>query len=225
MSSLLDTSVRAIKRLAQRTGLGASRAPTYPYLFTPAELVFLCELLKRASAVDGPIGEVGCFRGYTTVFLNKYLDTLGSRSRYFSFDTFGGFTAEDVEFETTSRGKDRRSLEIGFSVNEQSAYDRAMRQNGCNRVESRRVDANEHDFRELEGCSFCLIDVDLYRPVLRALERIHPRCARGAIIVIDDCKANNIYDGARQAYDEFVKAHGLESRIVLDKLGVIEIPA
>jgi hypothetical protein len=48
--------------------------------------------------------------------------------------------------------------------------------------------------------------------------------APGGVIVVDDCLADNMYDGALQAYREFTAAQGLPERITHGKLGVIDVP-
>ena len=60
-----------------------------------------------------------------------------------------------------------------------------------------------------------MVDVDLMRPVARALE---------GIIVVDDCAPDGKYEGAYAAYTEFVRRWGLPVDIRHDKLGVIQIP-
>ena len=66
-----------------------------------------------------------------------------------------------------------------------------------------------------------LLDVDLYRPILAVLDALYDRLPPGAIIVVDDCEPGS-FDGALQAFDEFVAARGLPRRIERGKLGVIE---
>jgi hypothetical protein len=44
---------------------------------------------------------------------------------------------------------------------------------------------------------------------------------KGGIIIIDDCRQDKYYDGALQAYEEFVKIKNLPKKIELEKLGVI----
>lgn len=228
MASLIPAwarTVKSVKRLVYSSALGSMRAPRYPYMFSPVELKFLCDCLERAAATGGCFAEIGCFRGDTTIFLNKYLDDIQSREAYYAFDTFDGFTPEDVEFESTTRGKDRGHLLRGFGVNEERTFVETMRKNGCDRVRTVRVDANHYDFPELDGCAFCLIDVDLYRPVLAALKAVYPRCAPGATIVVDDCRdESHLYDGASQGYREFIGAMGLAPRVIHGKLGVVEKP-
>ena len=70
-------------------GLVAAR---YPYFFTPAQLAFLCECLDRDFNLPGCVVEVGCARGFTTIFLNRHLEARGIRKKYYALDTFGGFT-------------------------------------------------------------------------------------------------------------------------------------
>ncbi len=43
------------------------------------------------------------------------------------------------------------------------------------------------------------------------------------MIVVDDCSlAEPRWDGALQAYPEFIKSNGLPENIVCDRLGIIE---
>lgn len=213
---------RLVKRALYSTPLGTMRVPRYRYMFSPPELMLFCKLLREVAPLGGPVGEVGCFRGDLTVFLNRYLDNLRFSSKYFAFDTFEGFTEADIRHETESRHKNRESLKAAFSVNSQQRFDETMRENHIARVESRKVDANVHTFEELRGCCFCLIDVDLYKPVKHSLNRIYEICQPGGYIVVDDCRNfAHHYDGAYQAYSEFVGERGLPLDVRLGKLGVI----
>jgi hypothetical protein len=45
----------------------------------------------------------------------------------------------------------------------------------------------------------------------------------GRLIVIDDCVTGQFYDGALQAYTEFVTAWGRPVEVVHGKLGIFEI--
>jgi predicted O-methyltransferase YrrM len=72
-----------------------------------------------------------------------------------------------------------------------------------------------------DSISFCLLDVDLYKPTLYALETMWPRLSTGAIVVVDDCKDFEKWDGAYQAYIEFTSAMKLKPQVVLEKLGII----
>ena len=43
----------------------------------------------------------------------------------------------------------------------------------------------------------------------------------GGIIMVDDVKDNNMWDGAYQAFNEFVKSNSYKYRIVGNKCGII----
>jgi predicted O-methyltransferase YrrM len=213
----------AIKSVAFRTGLHRAVFYRYDYMFQPAELAFLVSCLTRTHGLPGPIVEIGCAGGNTTVFLNKHLDDLADRRSYLCVDTFEGFTDDDIAVET-ARGKDAERYRYIFRAYRQSWFDRTIANNGISRVRSIKADVNEHDFGDLRDISFCLIDVDLKRPVERSLEELVPRMAPGGIVVVDDCASDNKFDGALAAYAEFTDRHDLPMRIENGTLGVIEIP-
>ena len=46
---------------------------------------------------------------------------------------------------------------------------------------------------------------------------------KGGIIIVDDVSENNSWDGAGQAFNEFVKENSLKFRLVGKKCGIIEL--
>lgn len=94
-----------MKTIAYRTGLHRFLFYRFDYMFRPRELCLLVSTLTRTHGLQGPILEIGCAAGHTTVFLNKHLDDLGDSRAYVCIDTFAGFTAQDIAVER-DRGKD-----------------------------------------------------------------------------------------------------------------------
>jgi hypothetical protein len=164
--------------------------------------------------------EVGCALGHTTVFLNKHLDFLGVEKPYYAIDTFSGFTEADVGFEVRNRAKQKDHYK-GYSINKKKWVDATLAANSITRVVTIEADVNQYNFSPLGEISFALIDVDLYQPVQAALKGIFPLLAPGGLIVVDDCAANNRYDGSLQAYQEFVAGRSLPAEVVLGRLGLI----
>lgn len=191
----------------------------YTYNFAPEQLAFLVQCLNETRDVSGDVFEVGCARGHTTCFLNRHLQSSGIAKDYYCIDTFGGFTAEDVAFEITQRGK-KRSDFTAFRSNSLKWFEYTLQQNGCRRTFCVRADVQNFAF--CRPISFCLLDVDLYRPTISALRRIWPMLSPGGIIVVDDCKQGNQWDGAMQAYSEFTKTEKIPPRFLLDKLGLLQ---
>ena len=200
--------------------------PTYVYEFTPPQLCFLCQCLERTTEVEGAVFEIGCSSGATAVFLNKYLAAAGIRKDYYAVDTFGGFVREDVEFEVTHRRKTTGMYAGRFTANKKKWFDATMRQHGLAHVRSVQGDVNELDLTAFGPLAFALLDVDLYRPISKALPELYSVLSPGGIIVVDDCDATNPrWDGADQAYKEFMAQSGRPAQIVHRKLGIVTRPA
>jgi O-methyltransferase len=191
----------------------------YSYNFMPEQLAYFVDCLNRTRDVPGVIFEVGCAGGATTVFLNKHLSYAGIEKKYICIDTFGGFTAKDVSWEVFHRGKANEDFS-GFGANSVHWFRYTMKRNSCDRVRCVPIDVQGYDF--LESISFCLVDVDLYRPTLYVLERTWPLLQSGGVMIVDDCIDRSLFDGAFQAYAEFTQKMNLPENIVLGKLGVLQ---
>ncbi len=199
--------------------------PIYKGLVSPAELTLLCRSIAETKHIAGPVVEIGCAAGATTIFLNKFMDDIGIDKPYWCIDTFGGFTEEDIDFETQNRGKDRSRLQGGFAANSQQWFEKTMSVNGISRVRTVKADINTFELpQELNNVSVCFIDVDLYRPVRSALSKIFSRMAPGGIVLVHDCVFGNVHDGAAQAYNEFSQQTGLPVDIQC-RIGRIYVPA
>lgn len=220
-------SIRGLLREVQfRTPLRrfSSAFHRYEYMFSPSQLAFLIRCLDETEPLGGSILEVGCATGQTTVYLNRHLDEIGSSRPYVCIDTFAGFTEDDVAHELKHRGKNNDELQ-GFRINRKEWFDRNLADNGVSRVSSHAADIKQIDVASVAPTiSFCLLDVDLYQPVKVGLERIYPRMLPGGLIVVDDVADSGTFDGAHQAYVEFMGAHGLEIDMRLRKLGLLRLP-
>src|SRR5712691_8092238 len=78
---------------------------SYRYNLSPACLAYLCAVIEATREVTGPILEIGCASGATTVFLNMHMDSAGIEKPYVCIDTFAGFTSADIDYEVRVRGK------------------------------------------------------------------------------------------------------------------------
>lgn len=218
-SRLQSLTARIVKTVLARTPLRRVVFHRYDYMFRPGDLAFLVGCLDATKGLDGGVVEIGCAGGHTTVFLCKHLDDQHDDREYHAIDTFGGFTAADVDVERR-RGKDERQYRTVFRAYRKDWYERTVRDNGISRVLTHEADINEFDVSTIGALSMCLIDVDLYRPVTAALEKVAPALVPGGMVIVDDCLPSNEYDGALQAYCEFVDARGVP-REFHGKLGII----
>jgi O-methyltransferase len=196
----------------------------YRYAFTPAQLSRLTAWASEAAVIPGDFCEIGCYRGYTTVWLNKHLDAVAPDKLYWAIDTFGGFVPSDVVHEQEARGKksteDRSALEK-FTINSRRWFDCTMRLNGVTRVNSRAAAVQNFEFPPETRLCFVLLDVDLYLPTRAALEKLWPLLNPGGIVVVDDCHEVHVYDGSRQAMEEFCAEQGISFEVTETKLAVL----
>jgi O-methyltransferase len=196
--------------------------PRYVYNFSAPQLCFLCRCIEETKDVEGDIAEIGCADGSTTVFLNRYMDAQDIHKCYYALDTFSGFMPEDIEYEVSNRGK-TGDLFDGFRINKKKWFDATMRHNNISRVRSIKTDVNKYDLTSLGPLSFVLLDVDLYRPMKKALPELYQVLSPGGIIVVDDCDPSSIqWDGSDQAYKEFSKQKDKSIHIVHRKLGILK---
>lgn len=217
--------LKLIKEILFNSPLKRYFFPRYIYCFSAPQLCFLCQCIEDTKHIEGAISEIGCAAGSTTVFLNKYMDAQNIEKAYYAIDTFSGFVSEDIEFEVANRGKTKK-LFTGFQVNKKKWFDGTMQQNKITRVSSTKADVNKFDLTTIGPLSFSLLDVDLYRPVKKALQELYEVLSPGGIIVIDDCDSSNIrWDGSDQAYKEFMNEIDQAAQIIHGKLGVIKKPA
>jgi O-methyltransferase len=213
--------IRMIKEMQFNSPLRRHRFPMYQYQFGPQQLCFLCHCIAQTKDVVGSIAEIGCEHGHTTIFLCHYLYDLRIEKDYLALDTFSGFVSEDINFEVTSRSK--REVYGAFRDNKKKWFDGTMKQNNITRVRSIEADVNEYKLTTLAPLSFILLDVDLYRPTRKALPELYNALSPGGIIVVDDCNPENpSWDGAYQAYIEFMSEVGQSPEIVYEKLGIVK---
>jgi O-methyltransferase len=213
----------AAKSIAFETPLARVIGARYAYNFRPNQLAFLCACITEVADVPGCVVEAGCFAGATTVYLGEHMRATGVDKPYYALDTFAGFIEAQRQYEVAARDKNPQAFG-GFALNSKRWFDRTMQINQLDRVTSLRADVGEFDFSSLAPIAFCLLDVDLYLPTKAAIPRIYESLSPGGILVVDDCLEKNIFDGACQAYGEFVRDSGLLSEIRHVKLGVIRKP-
>jgi O-methyltransferase len=216
--------VTGVKDLLVRSPWRRRVLPRHAFNFDAAQLCFLCSCLDQTRNVPGYLVEVGVGGGETTLFLNSFMDACTIDKEYVAVDTFSGFVPTDVDYEVMQRGKRASDYTgvAGYRVNKREWYDATMQLNHITRVRSIQADVNQFDLRTLAPISFCLLDVDLYRPIKKALGELYEAASAGGIIVVDDCSARDArWDGALQAYQEFTHERGLPEQIVHHKLGVV----
>jgi len=138
--------------------------------------------------------EFGVFRGITSMLIKTILNE--SRDQHYIFDSFEGLskpTDEDVKNSVNPVTGGEMSPNLKHI---QSLFPTCMIQKCWIPSQLKRVDAL---------FDFVHIDLDLYVPILGALEYTIDKCNPGCVIVVDDY--NNKFPGCIQAIREHVSKY------------------
>lgn len=169
------------------------------------------ELITRElknNNIQGNIAEVGVYRGDFA----KEMNSLLPEKVLYLFDTFEGFSKEDIFYEVKKKYTEERFFEYEDFKNTSEAF-------VLNRMEYReKCKVFKGYFPETaKGIEdeFCLvsIDVDLYLPIYNALEYFYPRVTEGGYILIHDYN-NNEFLGVKEAIKDYEKKYDFKIKKV-----------
>lgn len=192
----------------------------YPYMFTPSQLIVIANLAIEASKAGNTFYEVGCAYGDTAVFLKKLLDEHGVDANYTVIDTFDGFLPNHLEYEINERHV-TPAIRYDFAINKLKWVKRRFERNRVS-INVFAQDACSFNFGMGKQIAFCLLDVDLYLPIADLLPKLYDNMIDGGILIVDDCdKTHPRWNGAHQAFIEFVEKRKIRYEIALHKLGII----
>ncbi|MGB7267126.1 MAG: TylF/MycF/NovP-related O-methyltransferase [Terracidiphilus sp.] len=196
-------------------------APTYPFpTVEPIELATLVCEIDRLKDISGTIVEIGVARGMTTRFLAEHLVRSGySNQDYYAIDTFRSFLKSDIDYEVQHRGKQRWDFRGQFKYNDFEIWKRNFKEFPF--VKAVQSDCAIFDYSSIAPIKIAFLDVDLYLPIKRTLPRIYECVCEGGIILVDDVRNNNMYDGAYQSYMEFCDEMKITPTFVGNKCGII----
>ncbi len=158
--------------------------------------------------IPGALAEAGVYQGYASRFIHR----LAPERHYYLFDTFSGFNPDDLE---AGVGEDRRFRD--------TALDAVLRNIGDTRnVEPRQGRIPETLVGlENERFAFVLLDMDLYRPTLTALEFFYPRLSPGAYLMVHDYHNPESDWACRRAVDEFMAGKSERAIEIADMWGSV----
>ncbi len=143
--------------------------------------------------IPGVFAELGVYRGETA----KIIHEIDPDRDLYLFDTFDGFSEEDLSVEKSEEDKYNTSNFSDTSIEEVKSH----------------ISGNKHiKFRpgyfpdsaanmEETIYSFVHLDADLYKPTNAALHYFYPKLSPGGVMIIHDY--NHSWDGIRKAIDEF----------------------
>ncbi len=156
----------------------------------------------------------------TTRFLAEHLVRSGYANQdYYAIDTFRSFLKRDIDYEIEHRGKRRWDFRGQFKYNDFEIWKRNFKEFAF--VKAVQSDCAIFDYSSIAPIKIAFLDVDLYLPIKRTLPRIYEFVCDGGIILVDDVRNNNMYDGAYQSYMEFCDEMKITPTFVGNKCGII----
>jgi O-methyltransferase len=140
----------------------------------------LWQLLPETKGLEGPIVEVGVWRGGSGVLIAKRAELLGIRDRVYLCDTFAG---------VVKAGKHDSYFRDGeHSDASQALVEGLAEKNGLKNVTVLKGVFPDDTGKSIteDKIRFCHIDVDVYQSAKDVMGWLWPRLVPGGIIVVDD---------------------------------------
>lgn len=171
----------------------------------------LWSMAKSVRDLDGDSAECGVFAGAGSHLICEALRGSGTDHHHRVFDSFEGLSdpdGRDVPRRERTQAWQPRDLAVPLG-----RVERNLRQHGCvtfhpGWIPERFDDVADRTFR------FVHVDVDLHQPTADSLRFFLPRMVPGGIVLCDDY-GSTMCPGAKEAFDEAAREHGLASVIHL----------
>lgn len=162
--------------------------------------------------VPGAMAELGVFRGATAQLIHHYCP----ERRLYLFDTFSGFTADDLASESLSIGFNQKQDFTETSIEIVTRNIRPLNANVIFRPGWFPASVRPED--ETERFALVHLDADLESPTESGLAYFWPRLSPGGFLIVHDY---NAWPGARMAVDRFRENAGASIVPVADKSGTV----
>ena len=168
------------------------------------ETSIILELTEEALSVRGDLVELGCYRGDTSLLLERLIERVAPEKRLWIYDSFEGLPEKTAE-DASVAGEAFRAGEL--LVTKREVVER-FKKAGLRVPKIRKgffenLDAEQDLPKEI---CFAFLDGDLYRSIRVSLELIEGKVMKGGIIVVHDYN-NPELPGVTQAVDEWLGAH------------------
>lgn len=174
-------------------------------------LITRYELYKMVLDIPGDIVECGVYQGNSFLWLahlSVILEPFAINRRFIGFDTFEGFASIDDNNDPKDISSKNFS-DTSYTIIEKAlkAVDTVRPVNKITRFELVKGDItvtvpNYIKENPAFTCAMLILDSDLYKPTLTALENILPHMPKGSLVVLDEYNYEN-FRGETQALKDF----------------------
>lgn len=175
--------------------------PGYVETSVNARIFFLKRTAEEAyrRGLTGSVAEAGVFRGEFAKEINRYY----SDKKCYLFDTFEGFSDQDIAFE---KEKSLVIAEYMKGLSENIVYDKMPYKEN---VEIRKGYFPETAVGITDEFCFVNLDMDLYKPIYEGIVFFYPKLVSGGTLLIHDY-FSEAYPNVRQAVEDYEKGYGIK---------------
>lgn len=173
--------------------------------FRDKELAVLLRELNRAitATAAGDVVEMGCYKGATSVELQKAIGKLRPEKKLYLYDSFAGLPDKGSE-DSSPAGMQFRAGELPASKSE---VIRRFKQASLPLPIIRKSWFSDLTSKDMPArIAFAFLDGDFYESIMDSLKLIWPLLTNGATVVVDDYQ-NEALPGAQKAVDSWLKSH------------------
>lgn len=181
-----------------------------PQQVSKAETEILLELLEKTLDVKGDVVEFGCYRGDTSVLLERRLEKYRNENHdktlklLWIYDSFEGLPAKTKE-DSSAAGDQFKAGEL--LVTKREVIEKFKRYGlKIPRIRKGFFEDLNPDEDVPEKISYAFLDGDLYTSIKTSLKLVENRMAKDGIIIVHDYN-NPELPGSSRAVDEWLRAH------------------
>lgn len=153
--------------------------------------------------VEGDIVELGCYKGMTSLKIQKLLQALKSDKALYIYDSFAGLPTKSIQ-DNSPVGEQFIAGELPASKQE---VIRIFKQAGSPIPRIKKAwfsNLTSHDMPPTVAVAF--LDGDFYDSIMNSLKLVWAKLTAGSVIVIDDYQ-NEALPGVQKAVDEWLANH------------------
>jgi hypothetical protein len=182
-----------------------------PASIDPVRLNTLHALTREIAFNDvkGNVAELGVFRGDFASLINRFFPD----KVLYLFDTFEGFSSQDIEFDVSKNYSNPASLFVDTSI--ELVLSKMPYKEMCKVVKGR---FPESALNIDDTFSLVSIDTDLYLPTYNGLEFFFDKLSKNGYILVHDFN-HKYYSGVRDAVIQFCRERGIGYCPVADSAG------
>ena len=172
----------------------------------------ISSLLNKIKDIPGDILELGVFTGTNTYIIGNYIKENSLDKKYVGFDSFEGYTEEDILSSNNSQGLRKNQDAQRWNISKTLVADNIKKRGLVNYCQIVVGDIKETVQKYLDKMqpsykiSMVYIDCNAYLPAITALEACKKYLSPGALLVVDE---HNI-GGETQALNKFCETTSVE---------------